>query len=297
MPNKVFISFRTIDKDLIRPLYSRIKEEGLDVFMSSEDLDCGDIWAAEITREMQDSDIMLAFITKTYIESAFQVDKEWYIANEQKLPLLPILFQVRSSDIPEDWAYLAKRQYMSIDALGEFEITDIIRKCKRAIEKGKVYLDSPQDILNNALSLCKNGEWQKAIEQYEKIVDDMPNVYNSIVYCRLVLRQYPLARESARMALRICTNEPDTYFWAAMANIAGRNDYSPRLLERSAELLLKAWEMDQQQNRLYLAVCIAYLYNEQSFRIPNQLLELVRIGQQINLDSKLLDVYRTLLGI
>ena len=44
MPNKLFISFRTIDKDLIRPLYSRIKEECWDRFESDirwmmEDLD------------------------------------------------------------------------------------------------------------------------------------------------------------------------------------------------------------------------------------------------------------------
>lgn len=92
MGKSVFISFRTPDRDTVLPLYNRLQDEGIQVFMSSENLEDDDIRASRLAQEMKASDLMLAFITEAYLSQQFQVDKEWYLANELQKPTLPVLY-------------------------------------------------------------------------------------------------------------------------------------------------------------------------------------------------------------
>ena len=73
-------------------LYNRLQDEGIQVFMSSENLEDDDIRASRLAQEMKASDLMLAFITEAYLSQQFQVDKEWYLANELQKPTLPVLY-------------------------------------------------------------------------------------------------------------------------------------------------------------------------------------------------------------
>ncbi len=297
MGQSVFISFRSLDRDTVLPLYNRLQEDGIQVFMSSENLEDGDVWASRLAQEMKASDLMLAFITEAYLSQQFQVDKEWYLANELQKPTLPVLYRVEKGAIPHDWAYITKMQYLPISELRDKEIEEIVAKCKRSLEKGKVFLDSPRAVFENAKSLSEKGEWGKAISLYEKVSDDIPEAYPAIVYCRLMMRQARSARDAAREALTHCPDMAETYFYAAMANLAGRDDYPPKLLERAAEQLIRAWSVEPKLSHCYLAICIAYLYNDQSFRIPQEILELVRIGQEHTIDQDVLNSFRHVLGI
>lgn len=297
MEKSVFISFRTPDKDLVLPLYHRLKREGLHVFMSSEDLEDGDIWASRLAQEMRASDLMLAVITHAYLSQQFQVDKEWYLANELQKPTIPVLYHVEKSSIPDDWAYITKMQYLHVDNLGNREIEEIVEKCIRALEKGKVFLNSPKEIFDKADSLRQEGQWDKAVKLYEIIAEDVADAYPFIIYCRLMLRQPKEAREAARAALVQCPDSADTFFFSALSNLAGRTEFKSQILERSTELLLRAWNIRPSLEQCYLAICLAHLYNRRSYSVPGPINELVRISKQYEYDENLLNGMRSILGI
>ena len=297
MKKSVFISFRTPDRDIVLPLYNKLKEDGLQVFMSSEDLEDGDIWASRLAKEMRASDLMLAFITPAYLSQQFQVDKEWYLANELQKPTIPVLYRVEKGEIPDDWAYITKMQYLPVKNLNEGEINGIVEKCKRSLEKGKVFLNSPKEVLEKADSLKKEGEWDKAVKLYERIADEISDAHPNIIYCRLMLRQPKEAREAARKALVQCPDNADTYFFSALSNLAGRQEYKSQILERSSELLVRAWEIKPSLEQCYLAICIAHLYNRRSFSVPGPINEMVQISKRYEFDENLLKVLRAILGI
>ena len=297
MGNVIFISFRTQDRDIVLPLYNRLKEEGLQVFMSSEDLVEGDPWASRLAQEMRDSDLMLAFITPAYLSQRFQVDKEWYLANELQIPTLPVLYRVEKGAIPDDWAYITKMQYLPVSTLGGKEIEEIAEKCKRSLEKGKVFLNSPKELFDKADTLRQEGEWGKAIKLYERVVGDIPEAYPYIIYCRLMLRQPKEAREAARIALVQCPDNPDTYFFSALSNLAGRTEYKSQFLERSTELLVRAWNIKPALEHCYLAICLAHLYNRRSYTVPNPISELVQISKRYDFNEDLLNGLRSILEI
>lgn len=123
--------------------------------MPSEDIGDGEIWVSRLAQEMRAKDLMLAFITPAYLAQQFQVDKEWYLANELQKPTLPVLYHVEKSAVPDDWAYITKMQYLSVDDLSNREIGEIVEKCLRAVEKGKVFLNSPKEKSEKADSLRK----------------------------------------------------------------------------------------------------------------------------------------------
>lgn len=297
MEKSVFISFRTPDKELVLPLYYRLKEEGLQVFMSSEDLEDGDIWASRLAQEMRATDLMLAFITPAYLEQQFQVDKEWYLANELQKPTLPVLYRVEKHEIPDDWAYITKMQYFPVNTLDSRQIEDIVEKCKRSVEKGKVFLNSPKEVFEKADALRREGEWDKAVKLYERIAGDVADAYPIIIYCRLMLKRPKEAREAARTALVQCPDNPDTYFFSALSNLAGRSEYKSQILERSTELLLRAWEIKPSLEHCYLAICLAHLYSRRSFSVPRSINELIQISKRYKFDEDLLNGLRTILGI
>ncbi len=297
MGKSVFISFRTPDRDTVLPLYNRLQEEGIQVFMSSENLEDGDIWASRLAQEMKASDLMLAFITEAYLSQQFQVDKEWYLANELQKPTLPVLYRVEKGAIPHDWAYITKMQYLPISELRDKEIGEIVAKCKRSLERGKVFLNSPKEVFDKAESLRKEGEWDQAVKMYEKIAGDIPDAYPNIIYCRLMLRQQKEAREAARTALVQCPNSADTYFFSALSNLAGRTEYKSQILERTTELLLRAWDIKPSLEQCYLAICLAHLYNRRSYSIPRAIEEMAQISKRYEFDESLLNGLRSIIGI
>lgn len=265
--------------------------------MSSEDLEDGDIWASRLAQEMRATDLMLAFITPAYLAQQFQVDKEWYLANELQKPTLPVLYHVEKSAVPDDWAYITKMQYLSVDDLGDKEIGEIVEKCIRALEKGKVFLNSPKEIFKKADSLRKAGQWDKAVKLYERIAGDVIEAYPIIIYCRLMLRQPKEAREAARTALVQCPNSADTYFFSALSNLAGRTEFNSQILERSTELLLRAWDFKPSLDQCYLAICLAHLYNRRSYSVPRPINDLIQISKRYEYDENLLNGLRAVLEI
>ena len=296
MRYSVFISFRTPDKDIILPLYKRMQEEGIHVFMSSEDLEYGEQWGAQLDARMKEADLMLAFVTPEYLSQQYQVNKEWNLADQYKKLILPIVYQTEEGAIPHAWAYHSGHQYMSVCELNDEEIEKIVLKCKQSIERGRVIIE-PGELLQNAHRLADDGKWEEAVRLYEKVSDDLLDAYPQIIFCRLMMGQYKEARDAARNALTQCPNNPDTYFFSALSNLAGRSEYPSQVLERTTELLMKAWRIEPSLVMCYLAICLAHLYNRRSYTIPPSINELVRISKEYEYDEKLLNSLRGILGI
>lgn len=296
MGKSIFISFRTPDKDIVLPLYKRLKEEGLQVFLSSEDLEYGEKWAAQLDVKMREADMMLAFITPEYLSMTYQVEKEWNLADTYKKMIFPVLYQVDASAIPHSWAYHSGHQYICIKELGADEIQRITRVSKRSLERGRVVIDA-LELFNEACYFADKGDWGNAVKKFEKVADDIADAYPKIIYCRLMLRQYKEAREAARNALAQYPNNPDTYFFSSLSNIAGRQEYKSQFLERSSELLVRAWEIKPSLEHCYLAICLAHLYNRRSYSVPRPINEMVQISKRYEFDENLLNSLRSILGI
>lgn len=296
MEKSVFISFRTPNTRIVLPLYNALKEEGIRVFMSSEDLEYGERWASQLDAKMREADMMLAFITPEYLSMTYQVEKEWNLADTYKKMILPVLYQVDEGAIPHSWAYHSGHQYMCIKELGADEIQRITQESKRSLERGRVVIDA-SELFNEACYFADKGDWGNAVKRFEKVADDIADAYPKIIYCRLMLRQFKEARNAARNAIVHCPDNPDTYFFSSMANIAGRDEYQLVMLDSATKLLLKAWGMDRHLNHCYLALCIAYLYNDKSYKVPKDIHELIRIGKQHEMSQSTLNAFRHILDI
>ena len=105
------------------------------------------------------------------------------------------------------------------------------------------------------------------------------------------------AREAARTALVQCPNSADTYFFSALSNLAGRTEYKSQILERTTELLLRAWDIKPSLEQCYLAICLAHLYNRRSYSIPRAIEEMAQISKRYEFDESLLNGLRSIIGI
>lgn len=291
----IFFSYKTNEASIIQPLYERLKAEGYKVFMSSEDLVGGDIWPKRLVEEIEKSGMVLAFITQSYIDDCYQVDKELNIADKHKKPILPLLYKVNPRDIPIEWTYITKHQYFQITRLDNFSVDHIANICKKVLNEGKCIL-SPGDILIEAKQAVERHDWISAIKLFNEVSEALPDAYPQIVYCRLMLGQYPEARKAAQGALLHCPNNADSHFSAALANLAGRNEFPSYLLERVTEHLSKAWSIDAKLEQCYLAYIVGMLYKEQSYIVPGILQSMINDCTRYEYNKELMDKILRLIG-
>lgn len=277
-------------------MYDRLKEEGLQVFMSSEDLEFGEKWAAQLDAKMKEADMMIAFVTPQYLSMTYQVEKEWNLADKYKKMILPVLYQVEEGLIPHNWAYHSGHQYISIQELGAGEIQIIVQQSINATNRGRVVIDAA-DLFNEACSFANKCDWVNAVKRFENVADDIADAYPRIIYCRLKLQQFKEAREAARNALLYCPNCADAYFFSALANLAGRAEYKSSILERTTELLLRAWDIKPALEQCYLAICLEHLYIRRSFSVPKAIEEMVRISEHYEYNEGLFLGIRFILGV
>ena len=293
----VFISFKSTDRDLVFPLYEKMKKNGFSIFMSSEDIPVGEAWMARVSEELRQSKVLVAFVTKNYIADSYQVSRELSMADSRKIPIVSVIHGVGRGDIPSAWEYLFQRQTIYVRSLTDDAIENIISGCKDAISGKPILGKSAKDIYDEGRGFFEQDDYLSAAQCFEKASTDFPDAFPLLVHCRLILRQHEQARVAARDAQKYCPGNPDTYFFAALSNLAGRSDYSSRVLERASEQLVRAWEIEPHLKHCHLALCLAMLYSKRSFSIPQSILTLVQIGKKHEFDESFLQGLTNLLGI
>ena len=80
-PLRVFLCHSVGDKQKVRVLYHQLKSESVDPWLDEEKILPGQNWAAEITKAVRSSDIVLACLSND------SITKEGYVQKELKLAL------------------------------------------------------------------------------------------------------------------------------------------------------------------------------------------------------------------
>jgi len=73
---RVFLCHSSGDKEAIRALYTRLRDEGLDPWLDEEDLLAGQIWDTEIKKAVRRSDIVLVCLSKSAVTRSGYVQRE-----------------------------------------------------------------------------------------------------------------------------------------------------------------------------------------------------------------------------
>lgn len=86
-PLKVFLCHASSDKPVVRELYQRLVEDGVDAWLDSERLIPGQNWQVEIPNAVRDSDVVLVCLSENSINKEGYVQKEIIFALDKALEM------------------------------------------------------------------------------------------------------------------------------------------------------------------------------------------------------------------
>ena len=170
---KLFISYNH-DKDtleLINTIVSKLKSVNYGVWFDSEQLRTGDSLTLEIEKGIIESDVVICFITKKYIEARNCRLEFFYSANQEK-KCIYILLEGIDRDTPNGMnMYLVsdtirfdafKRKKENLDEYAEIVSKEIIRSLNDNVEE-------PASLSQNFIQLSRNDDFFAREGLMEKI--------------------------------------------------------------------------------------------------------------------------------
>lgn len=80
-PLKVFLCHTFVDKPVVHRFYKRLLDDGVDVWLDAESLIPGQTWRNEIDHAIQESDVIIVFLSEN------SINKEGYVQKEIRLAL------------------------------------------------------------------------------------------------------------------------------------------------------------------------------------------------------------------
>lgn len=100
---KIFISYASGDRAQARELYAYLAEQGTDPWLDTEDLLPGQDWKMEISKALDETDLILLCLSKK------SVSKEGYVQKEMRLAL------DRALEIPPGEIFLIPARFEEVD--------------------------------------------------------------------------------------------------------------------------------------------------------------------------------------
>ncbi len=198
-PFDIFICYKETDKDgrrtqdsvLATELYYQLKHEGFKVFFSRITLEdkLGTAYEPYIFAALNSAKVMVAVGTKAEYFNAVWVKNEWsrYLAlvkeSGGKKVLIPAYRDMDPYDLPEEFSHL---QAQDMSKLGFMQ--DLVRGIKKIVEVNEpkaqetVVINNAnaniEPLLKRAFIFLEDGEWQRADEFCEQILNQDPeNAY------------------------------------------------------------------------------------------------------------------------
>ena len=181
---------RTMDSVLANDLYHQLTQEGFKVFFSRITLEdkLGTAYEPYIFAALNSAKVMVVLGTKPEHFNAVWVKNEWsrYLALAKqsggKKVLIPAYRDMDPYDLPEEFSHL---QAQDLGKLGA--VQDIVRGVEKLLAKeAHAKQDAPQaaasnpasatvqSLLKRAFMFLEDGEWQRADEYAEKVLDIDP---------------------------------------------------------------------------------------------------------------------------
>ena len=178
---------RTPDSVLANDLYHQLVQEGFKVFFARITLEdkLGSAYEPYIFAALNSAKVMVVLGTKSEYFNAVWVKNEWsrylsLIKNGAKKMLIPAYKDMDPYDMPDEFSHL---QAQDMSKLGFMQ--DLIRGIKKILDveektvvkeivSSEVNSSNLEAILMRANIFLEDGDWKKAEEYYERILDISP---------------------------------------------------------------------------------------------------------------------------
>ena len=130
MPEEVFISYGSADRERIQDLVSRLRQAGITVWIDEAGIEGAAMWSEEIVGAINHCKVLILAISSNSTKSK-NVVRELALASEEEKTILPVF--IESTDIPESMKYqLAGIQRVEYFAGNEEEaIGSVLRALSR----------------------------------------------------------------------------------------------------------------------------------------------------------------------
>lgn len=185
-PYDVFICYkesdefgkRTPDSVIANDIYYELTNKGYKVFFAAITLEnkLGEAYEPIIFAALNSAKVMLVIGTKPEYFNAVWVKNEWsrflkLIKKDRSRKIIPCYKDMDAYDLPEEFAHL---QAQNMEKIGF--INDVIRGLDKIFDKSKEYNTDDDDspLLRRAFIFLEDGEFDKAFEYAEKVLDNDP---------------------------------------------------------------------------------------------------------------------------
>ena len=129
MGAEVFISYSSLDRDIVMPVVQSLRENGISVWVDEGNIHAADLWSEQIVQAIADCRVMVVLLSQNSADS-HNVVKEVMLASEQKKVLLPVYLE--PADIPAKLQYqLAGIQHLELyDQNNQNVLADLVNGLK-----------------------------------------------------------------------------------------------------------------------------------------------------------------------
>src|SRR5512135_3733677 len=110
---KVFLCYAHTDKDAVRNLHARIRDNGIHAWLDAEDLQPGQNWQHEIRKAILKSDVVIVCLSREFNRQQGYRHEELKIAlekanvlDEDEVFIIPV--RLEKCDMPEALRYLQR---------------------------------------------------------------------------------------------------------------------------------------------------------------------------------------------
>lgn len=265
----IFISYRRSNLDSARLIAGILKNNKFDVFFDFDDIKDGN-YGDKIKNAINEAPIFIMVLSDDYISKNGDndwVQKEVSLALEKKRQIIPINPNARFNKFSDLESLVGTIQVSNLDFQDNFTIHI------ETIITNRILPHLTEQFKKQALEYEHIGEWNNAINSYKRIQSPDADTTVRLILCHLHLTQIDAAQKVAREAIQNYSKNPDVLFAVALVNLA-INNYHSDFLERATKLLIQACELEKKNEYHCLAFIISFLYNKQSYRVPNGLQQL-----------------------
>ena len=193
---------RTIDSVVAQDIYKELTNEGYRVFFARISLEdkLGTAYEPYIFAALNSAKVMLAVGTDYDYYNAVWVKNEWsrflaLIAKGEKKTLIPCYKDIDAYDIPKEFKHLQAQDMGKVGAM-----QDLLRGVEKLLPKKQQNADSQSNnitngskngsnidsLLKRASIFLEDGEWNKAKEYYDKVLDANPEIAEAYIGLAMV---------------------------------------------------------------------------------------------------------------
>jgi formylglycine-generating enzyme required for sulfatase activity len=165
---KIFLCHASEDKQKVREVYQRLKEEDFEPWLDEEDLLPGQLWRQEIPKVLRSSDFILIFLSQTSIRKIGYVQNEFKLAIDswKQIPegmIHTIPVRLDNCEIPEQFG-----EFQWVNLFEERGFERLFRAIRTGLEQRQQPQTKVQQIWTDAQGATLRQHIMAALEELQQ---------------------------------------------------------------------------------------------------------------------------------